>query len=100
MAMRFYVGHPFPDGYRQDAFVAMHGSWNRREPADYRVVRIHFDANVPGSHVDFLTGFIDAHDSVVYGRPVGIAFLPDGWMLISDDLNGSVYRVVHESSRR
>jgi glucose/arabinose dehydrogenase len=94
MAMRFHAGNQFPADYRGDAFVALHGSWNRRHPAGYRVVRLHFSPEgQPQRFDDFVTGFVGANDSVVYGRPVGIAFLPDGAMLVSDDLNGSIYRI-------
>jgi glucose/arabinose dehydrogenase len=94
MALRFCAGCAFPASHQSDAFVALHGSWNRKEPAGYRVVRVRFDqGGQPKSVEPILWGFIRANDSVVYGRPVGIAFLPDGAMLVSDDLNGSIYRI-------
>jgi glucose/arabinose dehydrogenase len=79
---------------RNDAFVAWHGSWNRREPVGYKVQRIRFDgAGRPLAFEDFLGGFVDPRTRQVLGRPVGIAFAPDGAMLVSDDLNGAIYRV-------
>src|SRR5207249_8758780 len=57
-AMVFYRGSQFPDAYREDAFVAMHGSWNRNPPTGYKVVRVHFENGQPKSTDDFLTGFL------------------------------------------
>ncbi|WP_157269642.1 PQQ-dependent sugar dehydrogenase [Azohydromonas aeria] len=93
LAMRFYVGSSFPAEMRQDAFVALRGSWNRRDPRGYKVVRLHFDAAGRPQFEDFLTGFLDAERLVQWGRPVGLAWLPDGSMLVSDDSNGAIWRV-------
>ena len=94
MAMRFYAGASFPREYRSDAFVALRGSWNRGNAVGYKVVRIVFDANGQPQRVeDFVTGFLDADGTSVYGRPVGIAFATDGALLFSDDTNGAIYRV-------
>lgn len=95
MAMRFYTGSQFPAAFRNDAFVAMRGSWNKAQPTGYKIVRVRFDAaGNPLGIDDFLTGFVRSDGSELYGRPVGIAFLPDGSMLFSDDTIGVVYRVV------
>lgn len=100
MALRFYTGTQFPPDYRGDAFVAMRGSWNRDDPAGYKVVRVRFRADgQPLGFSDFVTGFVDASAGVVYGRPTGIAFLPDGSMLVADDTNGAIYRVSHVGAR-
>lgn len=94
MAMRFYVGQRFPQHFRNDAFVAMRGSWNRDDPAGYKIVRVQFDRNgEPRGFDDFVTGFIDERDAVAYARPVGIAYTPDGAMLVTDDWNGAIYRI-------
>jgi glucose/arabinose dehydrogenase len=95
MAMRFYRGGEFPAAYRHGAFVALHGSWNRRVPVGYAVAHVRFDAaGQPMGVEDFVTGFIDARSSAVYGRPAGIAVARDGALLVSDDLNGAIYRIV------
>lgn len=94
LAMRFYTGTQFPAQMRGDAFVALRGSWNRSEPTGYKVVRLRFGPDgQPQGFEDFLTGFLNAEGTVQWGRPVGIAWLPDGSMLVSDDSNGAIYRV-------
>ena len=91
--LRFYNGTAFPEDYRGDAFVTLHGSWNRDPPNGYGVVRLRFSAaGEPEGYEDFLTGFrFDGNR--VFGRPAGLAVLPDGALLVGDDYNGVVYRV-------
>ncbi len=93
--LRFYTGTAFPAEYRGDAFVTLHGSWNRNPPNGYRVVRLRFQAaGEPEGYGDFLTGFL--YDGTkVFGRPAGLAVLPGGALLVGDDLNGVVYRVAY-----
>ena len=83
----------FPAEYGGDAFVALHGSWNRAVRTGYKVVRLKLQGGVPtGAYEDFLTGFvIDAKQ--VWGRPVGVAVTPDGALLVSEDANGTIWRV-------
>lgn len=97
MQMAFYRGNQFPNEYRGDAFVAMHGSWNRAQPSGYEVVRVRFKNGEPTFVEPFLTGFIRADG--YFGRPVGLLFLDDGSMLVGDDANGVLYRVTHEGAR-
>jgi glucose/arabinose dehydrogenase len=91
----FYTGAMFPADYRHDAFVALHGSWNRSVPTGYKVVRIPFAGGAPsGAAEDFVWGWLLA-DTSRWGRPVGIAEAPDGALLVSDDFAGRVYRIVY-----
>ena len=76
-----------------DAFVAMHGSWNRRKPSGYEVVRVDFDNGKPVKIEPFMTGFLVDGGKAYFGRPVGVAFAKDGALLVSDDVNGVIYRV-------
>lgn len=93
MAMRFYDGHQFPPKYRDDAFVAMRGSWNRANTRGYNVMRVVFTPDgQPRTIEHFMTG-LRGGDSEVYGRPVGIAIAADGSLLVSDDTVGNVYRI-------
>jgi len=83
----------FPADYQDDALVALHGSWNRVQPAGYKVVRVHFVQGRPASVSDFITGWLNAGSA--WGRPVDIVVGPDGAAYISDDRAGMIYRVVY-----
>jgi len=94
----FYTGKQFPESYRGGAFLAEHGSWNRAKRAGYRLVFIGFkDGKAAEDPVPFMTGFVpDPTKGLVYGRPVGVAVLPDGSIVVSDDgvdNAGILYRV-------
>jgi glucose/arabinose dehydrogenase len=93
MHIAFYEGTQFPAEYRHDAFVAEHGSWNRAKRTGPKVIRIHLDNGVPnGEYEDFLTGFV-VNDSSVWGRPVGVTVARDGALLVSEDGNGTIWRI-------
>ena len=95
LGLVFYEGSGFPAGYRGSAFVALHGSWNRSERAGYKVVRLPMrGGRATGVYEDFLTGFVVDAKSV-WGRPVGVAVLKDGSLLVSDDGSGSIWRVTY-----
>jgi hypothetical protein len=83
----------FPETYRGDLFVALHGSWNRVSRTGYKVVRAKLKNGKPtGDYEDFLTGFVaDARN--VWGRPVGVAVAKDGALLVSEDGNGTLWRI-------
>lgn len=94
----FYSGKQFPPDYSGDAFVAMHGSTNRRERTGYKVVRIKFDAHGKPVHgyEDFVTGWLpDPAKPVVWGRPAGLAVDHSGALLIADDGGGKIWRVTY-----
>jgi glucose/arabinose dehydrogenase len=85
--------HALPEKYRGGAFIGQRGSWNRSEFAGYRVAFVPFKIGVPtGPPEDFLTGFI-ANENEVYGRPVGVAFMQDGSLLVADEPSNIVWRV-------
>jgi glucose/arabinose dehydrogenase len=93
LGIAFYGGPMFPSGYKGDAFVTLHGSWNRAPRTGYKVVRLRFKDGAPtGEYDDFMTGFVvdDAH---VWGRPTGIAVARDGSLIVSEDQSGTVWRV-------
>ena len=93
----FYEGNDFPASYKGSAFVALHGSWNRAERTGYKVVRLLFDnAGKPtGEYEDFMTGFVIS-DKQVWGRPVGVAVAKDGSLFVTEDGNGTIWRVSHQ----
>jgi glucose/arabinose dehydrogenase len=83
----------FPDEYRGDAFVALHGSWNRSGRTGSKVVRILLRDGVPtGKYQDFVTGFV-IDDGHVWGRPVGVTVAHDGSLLFTEDANSTLWRV-------
>lgn len=96
MSMAFYTGSMFPGEYKNDAFVAMRGSWNRSTPVGYRIVRMHFENGKPVRFDDFVTGFIVNNNRAHFGRLVGVAMHKDGSLLFSDDTNGVIYRVAYK----
>jgi glucose/arabinose dehydrogenase len=93
LGIAFYTGGAFPAGYQGDAFVALHGSWNRGDRTGYKVVRLRFDGGrATGVYQDFLTGFV-TNSGRVWGRPVDVAVAQDGSLLVSDDGSGTIWRV-------
>jgi glucose/arabinose dehydrogenase len=102
LGLLFYTGSQFPAGYRNSAFVALHGSINRSKLSGYSVVRIPFSGGKPiGAVENFLTGFIarDDEEKQAWGRPVGLLQLPDGSLLVSDDGGNRVWRVAYGGKR-
>ncbi|WP_284423463.1 MULTISPECIES: PQQ-dependent sugar dehydrogenase [unclassified Bradyrhizobium] len=93
LGLTFYDATLFPPEYRGDAFAAEHGSWNRSKRTGYKVIRVRLKDGVPtGEYEDFVTGFV-INDREVWGRPVGVTVARDGSLLISEDGNGTIWRV-------
>lgn len=93
----FYTGTQFPADYRGDAFVTLHGSWNRAQRTGYKVVRVILkDGKPTGEYEDFLTGLVTAEGGV-WGRPVGVAMAHDGALLVGEDGNGKIWRITYQS---
>jgi glucose/arabinose dehydrogenase len=95
LGLHFYKGKTFAAAYRNGAFVGQHGSWNRSQLSGYKVVFVPFSNGKPsGKYQNFLTGFIaNEAKGEVYGRPVTIASLPDGSLLVADDSGNTIWRV-------
>jgi glucose/arabinose dehydrogenase len=98
LGMRFYTGKMFPERYKNAAFIAEHGSWNRSKKLGYRVMVVRLDGNAAVSYEPFVTGFLDETKDEVTGRPVDVEQLEDGSLLLSDDYAGAVYRISHSGS--
>jgi glucose/arabinose dehydrogenase len=98
LGIRFYRGEQFPGHYRNQLFVAEHGSWNRSVPDGYRVRLVTFKDNKPVGDEIFIDGWL-TQDENVLGRPVDILTLPDGSLLISDDHLGVIYKVQYKPKR-
>jgi glucose/arabinose dehydrogenase len=95
LGLTFYNGSAFPAEYHGDGFAAEHGSWNRSKRTGYKVIRIRLKDGVPtGEYEDFVTGFVIG-DAQVWGRPVGVAVSRDGALLVSEDGNGTIWRITH-----
>lgn len=99
MQMVFYDGAMFPE-WRGDALVAMRGSWNRRPPLGYELVRIDFEDGKPMGVEPVMTGFLAEGDEgwTHAGRPVGVAVAPDGAIFLSDDTQGVIYRIASDAA--
>lgn len=94
LGLAFYTKKTFPKKYQNGAFIAQHGSWNRTLLSGYRVVFVPFEHGKPaGKPEDFLTGFIITADKKVHGRPVGVTEMPDGSLLVTDDMSNTIWRV-------
>ena len=96
LGMTFYAGKMFPAKYQGGAFVASHGSWNRTKPtgADIQYVSMKADGTADKTEV-FASGFLDPDTGIFRGRPVDVAMMKDGSLLISDDYAGAIYRVTY-----
>lgn len=100
LGLQFYDGQTFPQKYRNGAFVAFRGSWNRDRGTGYKVVFVPFDTNgqPQGYYEDFLTGFLlDPAVPTTWGRPVGLLVLPDGSLLVTEEANNRIYRIQYKS---
>jgi glucose/arabinose dehydrogenase len=94
LGLTFYSGSQFPLAYRDDLFVAFHGSWNRSVPTGYKLVRISMQGGQPGPVQDFATGWL-LPDGSSWGRPVDVVTGSDGSLYLSDDSGGKIYRIFY-----
>lgn len=95
LGMRFYTGKSFPERFRNQLFVAQHGSWNRTKPQGYRIALVKFKNGKPVSEQAFISGWLTSNDKVL-GRPTDLLQMPDGSLLIADDTLGVIYRVEYK----
>jgi glucose/arabinose dehydrogenase len=96
LGMTFYTGEMFPDEYRNAIFSAQHGSWNRTEPVGARVMVTFINEDGSAETRPFAEGWLDENGEYL-GRPVDVAQLRDGSLLVSDDLAGALYRIWYEA---
>ncbi len=96
LGMRFYTGDRFPAQYRQQIFIAEHGSWNRSAPVGYRISLVRLDGNEATSYEVFAEGWLQGDDA--WGRPVDLHVALDGSLLVSDDRAGAIYRIDYRGS--
>lgn len=95
LGMTFYNGKMFPAKYQGGIFVASHGSWNRTKPSGALIDFVSLKADgTADKHEVFAQGWLDSN-GIYRGRPVDVAVMKDGSMLISDDFAGAIYRVTY-----
>ena len=101
LGLQFYDGKTFPQRYRNGAFVAFRGSWNRDQGTGYQLAFVPFGAEgrPQGYYEDFLTGFLlDPAGPTTWGRPVGLLVMPDGSLLVTDEGNNRIYRIQYQGT--
>ncbi|MBW3466504.1 sorbosone dehydrogenase family protein [Arthrospiribacter ruber] len=99
LGMRFYTADQFPNEYRNNIFIAKHGSWNRSKKIGYQVTRVILDDNqTPGKEEVFAEGWLNHDSQEVWGRPVDVMQLPDGNLLVSDDMANCIYRISYKGA--
>ena len=98
LGMAFYNGKQFPDKYKGGMFVAAHGSWNHSKATGALINFIPVNANgTAGKTEVFADGWLDSETGTYRGRPVDVASMKDGSMLVSDDYAGAIYRISYSN---
>jgi len=95
LGVRFYTGTMFPPEYRNRLFIAEHGSWNRSKKSGYRVMQARIEGGKVVDYSVFAEGFLDTNSDKAWGRPVDLQVMPDGALLVSDDMAGAIYRITY-----
>ena len=99
LGLRFYTGDQFPASYKNQLFIAKHGSWNRSKKSGYEVVLARLDAaGKVSSQEVMVSGWLDQATQEAWGRPVDVQQLADGSLLISDDVANCIYRLSYKSN--
>ncbi len=94
LGLRFYTGDQFPASYKNQLFIAKHGSWNRSKKSGYEVVLARLDSMGKVSSQEIMvSGWLDQATQEAWGRPVDVQQLADGSLLISDDVANCIYRL-------
>ena len=94
IGMRFYTGTMFPAEYRNQIFIAEHGSWNRSVPIGYRISLVRLEGNKAVKYEPFAEGWLQG--SSAWGRPADVLVMPDGSLLVSDDKADTIYRIAYQ----
>jgi len=93
LGLRFYTGKMFPPAYRNQIFIAEHGSWNRSRKVGYRVSLVRLEGGKAVAYEAFASGWLDGQTA--WGRPSDVLVMPDGSLLVADDQAGAIYRIVY-----
>lgn len=97
LGMRFYTGTAFPSAYRNQVFIAEHGSWNRSAKVGYRISLVRLDHGKAIAYEPFATGWLQGQSP--WGRPADVLAMPDGSLLVADDYAGAIYRISYRGQR-
>jgi len=93
LGMRFYSGAMFPPEFRNQIFIAEHGSWNRSRKIGYRISLVRLQGNKAVAYETFASGWLQGETA--WGRPSDVLVMPDGSLLVADDYAGAIYRIVY-----
>ena len=97
LGMRFYTGNQFPAEYRNQIFIAEHGSWNRSSKIGYRITLVRSENGKAVAYESFATGWLQGQQA--WGRPADVQVAPDGSLLVADDTAGAIYRISYRGAR-
>ncbi|MEM6967676.1 MAG: PQQ-dependent sugar dehydrogenase [Bacteroidota bacterium] len=95
LGIEFIPAGNFPKEYEKQILITEHGSWNRSKKQGYRLALLKMDGDKVTSYETFADGWLDDNDDSVWGRPVDLEFMPDGSLLVSDDMADVVYRIYY-----
>lgn len=95
--IKFYSGRMFPPKYHDQLIIAEHGSWNRRSPVGFRLQHFQMENNQIVSKEIFAEGWFN--DQKAWGRPTDLLVMPDGSLLVSDDLAGVIYQISYQDNK-
>ena len=98
LGLKFYTGQMFPDAYRNQVFIARHGSWNRSKKSGYDLTMVKIENNKSQGVQTFASGWLDDASQKAWGRPVDVLMLDDGSMLVSDDTGNVIYRISYAAN--
>lgn len=96
LGLKFYTGNMFPAEYKDQIFIAEHGSWNRSKKSGYRITLVKTKNGKANGYETFASGWNDDALQEFWGRPVDVLVLEDGSMLVSDDFAGVIYRITYK----
>lgn len=96
LGLKFYTGTMFPATYKNQLFIAEHGSWNRSKKSGYKLSLVKVENGKSTGYQTFANGWLDEASQKVWGRPVDVLVLSDGSMLVSDDYAGVIYRIAYK----
>jgi glucose/arabinose dehydrogenase len=96
LGLKFYTGNMLPDKYKDQVFIAEHGSWNRSKKSGYRISLVKVENGKTSAYDTFASGWLDDATQEAWGRPVDVLVIADGSLLISDDSAGVIYRISYK----